>query len=248
MSVDVTKHMMETLSRLPQVDTNEFNSMLHPNYTAEHVALSITPATLLFALNRAREARELAVSWRDFKVGASVVALGLGTPRYQLLTGVNVKPDEESAMNVHAEQSALQKVDDRNYSAVSMVAVVGETQNDTQSGKKMHTLHPCGLCRNVLANHPCVHPDNTLIVSALPSLRIIEASSLNGLKAFHETGDDSRIHLIEFPEMEILQPFTPELDKSAVRLAELKDDSEDLWDSTVGPFTLNWRLQILNGN
>ncbi|MGB4957281.1 MAG: hypothetical protein WBO49_02450 [Candidatus Saccharimonas sp.] len=245
MATDVTKKMMEALSRLPRVDTREFQSQLHPEYDATHVALSITPATILFALHRAREARDLAVSYRNFTVGASIVALSIGSPRFQLLSGINVKPDEQSMMNVHAEQTALQKVDDRHYSAVSIVAVVGETQSDQQSGKMMHTLQPCGLCRNILAMHPCIHPENTLIVSALPSLETIEAYSVASLERFHKTGDRSGMRLFQFPELEILKPFTPGPALSAVRLSNLESDGEELWDAAVGPFSLEWRLKTL---
>jgi hypothetical protein len=107
--VNVTQGMQELLSRLPRTDTHPFRSVITPEYTKEHIALSLTPGNLLLALHRAREAQELAVSYRDFKVGAAIVGLAFQPSNFQIMTGVNVKPDEESNMNVHAEQVALQK-------------------------------------------------------------------------------------------------------------------------------------------
>ncbi len=242
---NVTLAMQEALSRLPRTDSHAFRSRLNPLYDNSHAGLSITPGNALFALHRAREAQELAVSYRNFKVGAAITALSIGTPNFQIVTGINVKPDQVSEMNVHAEQAALQKVDDRGFTSVSMVAVVGETQNDSQSNKEMKTLHPCGLCRGVLSHHPAIHPENTLILSALPTLRTIEAYSLNALQNYHNNHDPSGIAIFEFPDMEILKPFVP-ASEAVQSLDELADNSEEVWDNTIGVFLHNWRMRVLN--
>ncbi len=247
MVADLTQQTMELLSRLPRIDTREFNSQLHPVYDQTHVGLSITPANILFALHRAREARALAVSYRNFNVGAALIALSIGSPRFQVLSGVNVKPDAESAMNVHAEQVALQKFHDREYSAVSIVAVVGETQNDQQSGQETPTLHPCGLCREVMANHVGIHNEHTLIVSALPNLRTIEAYSLASLSRFHTSGDRSGIKLFKFPELEILKPLNLNASNDPVNVSALDDGGEVEWNDSIGLFSLEWRQKLLNG-
>jgi hypothetical protein len=52
--------------------------------------------------------------------------------------------------------------------------------------------------------------DATLIFSALPDLRTIEASTVNGLQAYHQQEDPDRssVTSCELPEMEMLTPFT----------------------------------------
>lgn len=244
---NVTAKMQELLSKLPRTDTPEFSSRYTPGYSEREVVLSITSASILLALNRAREARELAVSYRKFKVGAAVIALSLGSPRFEIMTGVNVKPDQDSNMNVHAEQSALQKVTDRGYTHIAALALVGETQNDQQSGHDMHTLHPCGLCRAFLSQSEAIDADRTLIVSALPDLKTIEMYDLNQLHQFHSDPSSTELTRFDLPDMEILEPFAPDTD-SPIRLMDTPQSlaEERIWDSTVGAFTASWRHRHLN--
>lgn len=246
---NVTERTYAAFSRLPRTDSYPFRSRVTPEYDRNHLILSITPASLLFALHRAREARELAVSYRDFNVGAAIVALGLGGPAsYQVLTGINIKPDETSQLNGHAEQMAIYKANDRDFNAVSIVAIVGETQPDQQSGNHMHTLHPCGLCRDFMGEHPMIDDEATLFVTALPDLRTIELTNLAGLRRYHEDPEleANRIPCFKLPELKMLEPFQPldqrpiVLDDSPETLAE-----ERVWDGSVGAFTTQWRLKHL---
>jgi|GEM_PF-1596551 len=243
--IDTTQKMQEALSRLPRTDTYPFSSKLHAEYDVRHMALSITPANVLLALHRAREAQALAVSYRDFRVGAAAVTLTAGTPGFQIVTGINVKPDQTTSMNVHAEQVALQKVDDRRFHYVSTLAVVGETQADTQSGHGAATLHPCGLCRSAIAQHPGIDPEHTLLASALPDLRTIELYNLASLQRFHDHGDESEVQRFDLPDLALLKPFTQET--GVVKL----DDSDEAykdemqWNSTVGAFVDVWRMNVL---
>lgn len=206
-----------------------------------HMALSITPANLLLALHRAREAQALAVSYRDFRVGAAAVALTAGSPEFQMVTGINVKPDQTTSMNVHAEQVALQKVDDRRFSYVSTVAVVGSSQADKQSGHEMTTLHPCGLCRDAMAAHPAIDPELTLLASALPDLRTIELYSLASLQKFHDQGDGSGIQRFDLPDLQLLKPFEPRDGIAEIDDSDETYEDERHWNDTVGEFVNSWR-------
>jgi len=247
--MDITEKMYRAFSGLPATDTLSFGSKANPEYTREHLALSITPANLLLALHRAREAHELAVSYRNFKVGAAIVALRVGgASNFQILTGINVKPDENSSLNGHAEQMAFFKAKDRTFNAVSIVAVVGKTQTDQQSGNEMYTLHPCGKCRAFMSQHPLVDPEITLIATALPTLRTIELSSLNELHTYHDTDThlDDEIPRFELPDLSLLRPFTPK----AGQILSLDDspeayEDERIWDNTIGAFLTEWRLKHL---
>ncbi len=230
---DINKELQETIAVLPTVDTFPFQSSLNHEYTAEHLLLSQTGANILFALNKARRARELAVSYRNFDVGASIMGLSASPSRLRYLTGVNIKPEEGSVVNVHAEQLALHKLEKDGFDMVSMVVVVGETQPDQQSGKDMHTLHPCGLCRGILLQSNIVDPDLTMIVCAVPDFTTIEITSLNGLRTYHENGDDSGITRFEFDsDMEMLSP-PPE---GPVHLIDTPKSIEEQrkWDEIIG--------------
>ena len=248
--MSVTDEIYTAFSRLPQTQTEKFSSELNLVYDAKHFALSMTGANLLFALHRAREARELAVSYRDFRVGAATVALTINRPsRFQIQTGINIKPDKESAVNIHAEQMALRIAKRRQFNAISIVAVVGETQPDQQSGHDMCTLHPCGLCRDVLADHPLINAKDTLIVSALPSLQTIEISTVDGLKAFHDNGthDTSGIQRFDLPEMELLKPYSSPNDSAIVLIDdESTQVEEEIWNSSIGLFLFNHRMKLLS--
>ncbi len=230
---DINHELQETIAVLPTVDTYPFQSSLNPEYSAEHLLLSQTGSNILFALNKARRARELAVSYRGFKVGASVMGLKTNPSKLRFMTGVNIKPEEGSVVNVHAEQLALHKLEKDEFDMVSMVVVVGETQPDQQSGKDMHTLHPCGLCRAKLLDSDIIDPDLTLVVCALPDFKTIEIASLNALKAFHESGDDSGLTRFTFEEdMEILSP-PPE---GPVHLIDTPQSLHEqrVWDEVIG--------------
>jgi cytidine deaminase len=244
--VNVTQGMQELLSRLPKTDTYGFHSKLNPEYTKEHIALSLTPGNLLLALHRAREAYELAVSYRNFKVGAAIVGLAFTPSRFQIMTGVNVKPDEESSMNVHAEQVALQKTRDRKFDAASMIVVVGNTQSDKQSGSEMPTLHPCGICRGVMFDDPLVDSDVSLIASALPDFSKIELYSLTSLRAFHESHDTSGMHEFTLPHLSLFDPAPEQTTPITIEDTPELLAEERIWSDTVGTFLLQRRIDILD--
>lgn len=243
---DINQELQDTIAFLPRVDTLPFHSSLNPEYTPEHLILSQTGANILFALNKARKAREMAVSYRNFNVGASIMGLRTEPSNVCFYTGVNIKPEENSVINIHAEQLALNKLKELGYDMVSMVVVVGETQPDQQSGKDMHTLHPCGLCRGVLLESDLIDPDLTLVVCALPDFKTIEIANLNALKNFHETGDDSGIARFTFDEdMEILSPPPT----GPVHLIDTPESLREqrIWDEVIGN-ALNERMIRNLGN
>ena len=245
--VNVTQKMQELLSRLPQTEPYPFHSRINPEYTTQHIALSLTPSNLLLLMHRAREAQNMAVSYRHFKVGAALLGLSFQPSNFQMLTGVNVKPDEESQMNVHAEQTALQKAHDRHVDAVSMIVVVGETQSDKQSGKEMHTLHPCGLCRNVMLTDPLVDNHATLVASTLPDFSKIELYSVEDLRQFHENHDDTLIQRLELPNLPTLfDPVTEHTSHHVLQDSVQTLADEQIWSEVVGSALMNRRMELLN--
>lgn len=242
---NISKELEETISRLPKIDTFPFHSRLNPEYTTEHLLLSQTGANLLFALNRARQARELAISWRHFTVGATIMGLKAHPSQMRFMSGVNIKPEDGSVINIHAEQLALRKLKDEGFDMVSMVVVVGETQNDQQSGRTMNTLHPCGLCRTALLQSDIVDDKHTLIVSALPDFSVIEATDLAGLEAFHTTGDTRGIMRFDLEQdMELLTPHTG---NEPIHLIETDKQiaEERVWFETVERPLTERRIALL---
>ncbi len=239
-------HALEkTISRLPRVDSFPFNSALNSGgYEPAQPYLSIFGANVLFALHRAREARELAVSYRKFDVGAAVMSFILNPPTMQVFAGVNIKPEKESVINIHAEQLALQKINDFGGDVITIVAVVGELQEDTQSGRLAETLHPCGLCREKLSESGLIDPARSLVVSALPNLRTIEMYSFEALEQFHTHDDATGIFGVSLPEMELLKPFKPENPSEPYTLFDTpeQDVEEDIWFNKVELPLAHFRL------
>ncbi len=247
MSTEATQKLQELISRLPKTDSHEFSSVLNPEYTRQHLVLSLMPDSLLFAMHRAREARKLANSWRNFNVGASAISLRIkagaefSPARFQVLEGVNVKPEEESKINIHAEQQALQKARDYGFNAVSMLVVVGEPQPDQQTGRESPTLHPCGLCREFMGNDPLIDNNNTLIASVLPSFQTIEMYDLQALRDLHDE-KPAAIARFDLPPLHLFEPI--DTTSGAAQPPDDEETEEELriWHGTVGPYLSARRL------
>ena len=233
--------LVDLVSRLPLVDSRPSFSVLHETYTDADFALSITPANLLNVLHKAREARDLAVSYRDFKVGAAIFSMKRSPAETQILVGANVKPEPESTINIHAEQLAMRRATALGYNAISIVGVVGETQEDQQSGHVMSTLHPCGLCRTALGSSSLVSRNRTLVATALPDLRTIELSTVNRLDLYH---DKAQFHHTTHVELGDLELFHPVATGAPI---EIHDSDEMIandraWTEAIDPYLLPFRL------
>lgn len=172
-------------------------------FADESYPYGVAAGNALFLLLNARKALELySASYRNFNVGATVVAYKIGVKDYAIFNGANVKVDETDLINVHAEDTALGKAVDAGYDLVSFVGVVGDVQNDQSSGREIHTLHPCGRCRGRFTDSSLI-TDQTLFMSANISLTKIEIYTLPGLIAFHDSGNPDGITTIEtLPEAE----------------------------------------------
>ncbi len=197
---------------------------------------------VLYLLLGTKEAQEKAVSYRSFNVAAGMLAVrpGLLGTNMGRFYGVNVKVDETDTINIHAEDMARKKARSAQFSAISVVAVIGPTQQDHASGLHTHALHPCGRCRDRLSHDGLIKPD-TLFVSATEDFTVIDVSSLEGIKRLHEDGDESGIATFKLNDSVDL--FTPlkELEAKAPIVEEV-DDSE--WQATVGGFLVRRFIQI----
>ena len=112
----------------------------------------------------------------------------------------------------------------------------------------MHTLHPCGLCRDKLGDSKLVDPESTLIVSATPDLRTMEAYNIRQVKQYHEDPDSIELARFELPDMKLLRPTEQSSGTtSPTRFIKTPEDDaeEQLWMNTLGPFTASWRNRHL---
>ena len=242
-----TARMEALLSELPGTETLEMG-LAFGHYGEIEAISTITPPNILLALHRAREARELAISHRKFYVGAAAVAISEGQAGFEIITGFNIKPEENSTINIHAETSAEEKTRKRKFGRISIIAIVGEAQNDQQSGHAMCTLHPCGLCRKALGESSLVDDDFTLIASATPDLRTMEAYNIRQVKQYHEDPDSIELARFELPDMKLLRPTEQSSGTtSPTRFIKTPEDDaeEQLWMNALGPFTASWRNRHL---
>jgi cytidine deaminase len=151
----------------------------------------------LLALKSAQNAyNDLAISYRDFKVGAAAAAFNPVANRMDLVTGFNFKVDDTDLVNTHAEDIVIKKLERGGSYVVALLVVVGDVQPDQTSGLATATLHPCGKCRKMLSETPLISPD-TIFMSATSDLGVVEVYDLDGLKNSHNNGDHSAINTVK---------------------------------------------------
>ncbi len=232
---DETKQYEKFLAQLDRVDSGVGFSVLNETYSQADVNLSITPANLLVVLLKARQARQHAVSYRKFDVGAAAYAMQYNPSQFQIFTGANFKPSPESDYNVHAEQLAVERAHQLGYQAISIIGVVGETQPDQQSGHEMNTLHPCGKCRFALGASALLSRTNTLIATASPDLRTIELSTVSKLNLYHDNAEFHHLTQIELPDLSLLLPHQQATGPIVITDSQQERDEEDKWIQSVNP-------------
>lgn len=130
-----------------------------------------------FLVDRAREARDEAVSYRDFHVGAVLLA-ATGDLRFVgVIEAANTKPTPASD-KVCAEKRLFGRARKKGYVEPVGLVVCGELNADHGSDLESPTLHPCLECREII-------PDNTLIMSVRPDKDAFELKTGRELKVLH---------------------------------------------------------------
>lgn len=214
-----------------------------PQYPGEFAASAVN--ALIPALFGAEKARDFADSYRDFRVGAAAIAYFYserGSRSLQLAHGANVKPTQGSdEINVHAEQmvmaaiEAKRQADEEVY--VPVMAVVGDLQPDQQSGEETQTLHPCGVCREAIAQPDTAVDRRTLFVTANPDMTVLEWFSASALARLHTGDERAEVGRARFAERSpILTP--PDLQgRTFLSLGEFDspemDAAEDIYEDKV---------------
>lgn len=182
----------------------EWRSHVYRDLSAEEAtraALQIEGARNIgLVLSQAERARDMARSYRNFRVGAAGLAgyYGAGTPlSIEVLLGANAKPVAGSdIINIHAEHEVIIQAMERRLpqqeATIPLFAVVGDLQPDQQTGLETPTLHPCGVCRDAfLEDETPITPDS-ICVTANPTFTEFEWFSVRSLIAHHEGVDGVR--------------------------------------------------------
>jgi cytidine deaminase len=131
-----------------------------PDFDAEFVAYQQIPRFLDIA---ERAARERAVSYRFFNVGASACAISFELQRIGYFFGANLTP-HKGAPKRCAEMEVLAKAKDRGFDKIIALAIFGPSKFDDVQKLVAPTLHPCAECRTKLDESDLI-TDDTLVVT-----------------------------------------------------------------------------------
>lgn len=217
-----------------------------PFSTRQPMEQRATVANVLpYLLVEAGKSRELAASYRNFRVGAAALVLywreGIEYQRY--IHGANLKPSSADDINIHAEHVLMRSIqrhmqpDDQ--VSVPALVVIGDYQHDQQSGRQMRTLHPCGVCRKDFVSFKNPSFAETLFITARDDLQTFEWFDLAQLTSHH----DSEVQEIAYAEFDHpLDIFRAS--ESNAEILHLDDDisiDERLFDAHV-------RMPILIGS
>lgn len=156
------------------------------------------PSDAMVALVEASKAREHAVSWRAFFVGACGISLFDDTYSTHHVYGANQKPLVRGPVNTHAEQAVLRGARAKAIKTLSVLAVSGEPQLDIRSGLEAPTLLPCAsICLPLLRSSALI-AEETLLLSVTPDFRTVQAYSSQELAAAHRRQDMSGLMTMHF--------------------------------------------------
>lgn len=177
---------------------HEGYSYTHRNVSSQKIANAVLRLegvrNLGMLIGKAIDAKENALSYRDFRVGAAALAAFYPSNdremwRYGIITGANAKPEPNDTINVHAEHTVmttaktLKKPNDS--LSIPLLVIAGDLQPDQQSGVASPTLHPCGVCREAFCEADSPVSDDTLIVTIDPDYREYQWFTSAELRAFY---------------------------------------------------------------
>ncbi len=164
-----------------------------PPETLEARTAIATLTGLVHAAYRAKNAADLALSWRNYNVGASAVMCNFEKGYIGYLDGYNVKPSPgDSEINLHAEQVAIAKGRMRGLNRVMGIAVFADPDNDDANPLGTETLRPCGRCTEMFQVTPEVD-ERTLVLGTNLNFTKCELYTVGALQKA-QTEDNKLIH------------------------------------------------------
>lgn len=138
---------------------------------------------LIQGMERAKSFAPFAQSWREYKVGASVMMCNFQTGAMSYLSGCNVKPQTgKEGVNIHAEQMAIAKGRNQGLNRVLGIAVFADPIDDDANPNKLPTLPPCRRCVEMFVHAPEVD-DKTIIISTNPDYSACELYTVGTLSS-----------------------------------------------------------------
>jgi cytidine deaminase len=143
---------------------------------------------LIWHVRRAQKASELALSWRDYRVGAAAIAYDPKTRMYGTFVGANIKPGPDSDINIHAEQMVLAKVKMHDLPNVVAMAIWGDPDDKDSNPFGVPTRRPCQRCDQMFMEAPEVS-ERMLILSSNKDLTVCEFYSPQELHDYYERGN-----------------------------------------------------------
>lgn len=141
---------------------------------------------LIWLIRAAQQTAPQALSWRDYKVGSAVLAYDFETPAMGITVGMNIKPDQDGSINLHAEQLALAKARRMKLNHVMAIAVWGDPTDANANPSGESTLRPCRRCDDMLRAIPEVKTE-TLILSGNSDLSVCELYTAMELQTFYSS-------------------------------------------------------------
>ncbi|MGD0284160.1 MAG: hypothetical protein ABSB12_00995 [Candidatus Saccharimonadales bacterium] len=189
--------MSDLLSEVPEVylQSHELDHYI-PLLSRELKPEGYDPALIALAsinnfvslIRSAAKSSEIAVSWRNYIVGAAVLAYNLDTPAMGATVGGNIKPEQTGGLNLHAEQIALAKARKIKLNCIFGIAVWGDPTDLDANPNHSPTRIPCRRCDKMFSELPEIKPE-TLIVSSNADLSVCELYTVEELRRYYQNPD-----------------------------------------------------------
>ncbi len=147
---------------------------------------------LIAQIRKAKSAAGMAWSWRGYRVGAAGIAFDFERRIYGSFVGANIKPAQDSPMNIHAEQMVIAKARFHKLPSIIALAVWGDP-NDTDSNPNgAKTRRPCLRCDHMFIEEPEVS-DRTLILSSNQDFTACEFYTVRELHDFYLNNESGQL-------------------------------------------------------
>jgi cytidine deaminase len=159
-------------------------------FDAYHSFIGMVPFMVDLARATANDDNQT-YSYRDFRVGAVLMALVEGTNEIGTFSHGNLKKQSHTD-KVCAERKALQRADKAGFTKAIGIVVAGTSDRDAIAEVSMRptaTLHPCEDCRHRFNEHPLVRPE-TLVISAGLDKDIYQVHTVKELDDYYASGTD----------------------------------------------------------
>ncbi len=138
-----------------------------------------------------------AYSYRDFHVGASLLAINRKNHEMSIYSAGNLKL-EPSTEKYCAEAAVIAEAKrDKMTHAIGLVVIgtIDREQIKDVTGRATPTLHPCSSCRNLFSESRLIS-NNTLVVTTDKDFSGHQVHTVGQLSAFYKNSDDAPDHQV----------------------------------------------------